>query len=764
MTTPMCEDGGPLREWAPLSILLQQIPVKCQNGIFTQDMSFTSIDAVAEYIAIGTNHGLVYWYSREKGDLQRLRCENSNAPITCVRVISTVDYMVAVGNDQGVVSVFQIPKNPPDSLPDSLKPKQKKQVERYTIAGLHKSAVTAVEWSKNGMKLFSGDKDGLVVLTEIDFYMHLSKSSELLNEKYSVVQLSYQQGHLLVSTVFRTILVNRSQNDKVSQVGQKERKMLGRLGATFGPCQDHTRDPVIYASRPGLRLWQADKFGTVLKTLIFKDAVRSTHTEVELLNPASETAKLNRSEPTFGVVLPFCDDLLVTYNDEMIYVVNPATIAITSAVTDLRRITNVACTKDEIFILEGDRNIIRLAYYPETNNLSSSINMESLIDPLASIAEISRPVTAGILELTSKLKESSIVPAIPFRKINPTNFIQSMSMLSTVNVGTDTTTVINAEEATEMPPIVPLNLNTPLITDVDLIPEHSIPNKHDVQKEEECRNDRRFIFHEIGRQEFEDIVFTPERKSKRSGYRLLNGNDNPSSQSDSDDCTVNLNKNIIGNNNKSMRTTHSSLLTLSIDDDFIFRTERPNLETIQRDVETKEKLLASVLNFDLSEYMTGDRIYSTDSSTPNSIDTITYVNCNAHTNGMTTIINRSLVEPEQVLEVKNEDEEETRSENTETESVDEEDESYRTELKKLVELGECSKKLLQSKLAEPRIPDACIGQSNIESNTLRKALPTEFAPELCGVDHHQELEIRFNVLSKEFVTSAIIEDADWVLL
>lgn len=79
--------------------------------------------------------------------------------------------MVAAGNEHGVVTVFQIPKSPPDSLPDSLKPKQKKQVERYSISGLHNSAVTTVEWSKNGMKLFSGDQDGLVVFTEIDFYM-----------------------------------------------------------------------------------------------------------------------------------------------------------------------------------------------------------------------------------------------------------------------------------------------------------------------------------------------------------------------------------------------------------------------------------------------------------------------------------------------------------------------------------------------------------------------------------------------------------------
>lgn len=45
---------------------------------------------------------------------------------------------------------------------------------------------------------------------------------------------------------------------------------LEKLGAIFGGRQNYAQESVIYASRPGLRLWQADKTGTVLKTLIFK--------------------------------------------------------------------------------------------------------------------------------------------------------------------------------------------------------------------------------------------------------------------------------------------------------------------------------------------------------------------------------------------------------------------------------------------------------------------------------------------------------------
>jgi hypothetical protein len=55
---------------------------------------------------------------------------------------------------------------------------------------------------------------------------HLSKSVELLNEKFEIVQLNYNQQLLLVSTVYRSIVCcHREDRWKVSQVGQKERKV-----------------------------------------------------------------------------------------------------------------------------------------------------------------------------------------------------------------------------------------------------------------------------------------------------------------------------------------------------------------------------------------------------------------------------------------------------------------------------------------------------------------------------------------------------------
>lgn len=106
-----------------------------------------------------------------------------------MKVVSSVEYMLACGSQCGQVSVFQIQKeHPPDlNLVTPLtKPKPVERFvtlyllylwsfiyyfNRYTIRDLHQNAIKSVEWSKNGMKLFSGDKAGVVVLTEFDFQM-----------------------------------------------------------------------------------------------------------------------------------------------------------------------------------------------------------------------------------------------------------------------------------------------------------------------------------------------------------------------------------------------------------------------------------------------------------------------------------------------------------------------------------------------------------------------------------------------------------------
>lgn len=74
----MNSQEGCLREWAPLSDLFNRLPSKTPVGLFFQDVKMTCVDVLTEFIAVGTNLGIVYWYDRKNKDLQRLRCEVSN--------------------------------------------------------------------------------------------------------------------------------------------------------------------------------------------------------------------------------------------------------------------------------------------------------------------------------------------------------------------------------------------------------------------------------------------------------------------------------------------------------------------------------------------------------------------------------------------------------------------------------------------------------------------------------------------------------------
>ena len=64
------------REHARLDPLLTQIPKKAQHGLLMQcDLILTCIDVNEHYIALGTNIGLTFLYSRKDCSMQRLKSE-----------------------------------------------------------------------------------------------------------------------------------------------------------------------------------------------------------------------------------------------------------------------------------------------------------------------------------------------------------------------------------------------------------------------------------------------------------------------------------------------------------------------------------------------------------------------------------------------------------------------------------------------------------------------------------------------------------------
>lgn len=256
------------------------------------------------------------------------------------------------------------------------------------------------------------------------------------------------------------------------------------------------------------------------------------------------------------------------------------------------------------------------------------------------------------------------------------------SITTNVNNGTETNLIADAEEAMEIPRVVPIDMDTRLLVDVNKTAKDEEAAK---KKEDEKQNLRRQIFDKISEQEFEDVVFTPEKKNKKLRSKSQN-RDKPQIFP----CNEIYRASCSTKDDVQSKITYSSYMSTSIDDEFMLTSNR-NLESIQRDVENKEKLLADMLDLDLYKYKKDDDTTDKGIDTTNAnnlIDTDSHIICLSKSYNFSMELN---------IYEKSEDNQE--SDHTLTESGDDEA-SYQTELKKLEDLEECRKELLQSKLKD----------------------------------------------------------------
>uniref|UniRef100_A0A8C6RW71 Tectonin beta-propeller repeat containing 2 n=1 Tax=Nannospalax galili TaxID=1026970 RepID=A0A8C6RW71_NANGA len=346
------------REFCPLYYLLNAIPTKIQRGFRSVVVYLTALDTNGDYIAVGSSIGMLYLYCRHLHQMKKYNFEGKTESITVVKLLSCFDDLVAVGTASGRVAVFQLVS----SLPG-----RNKQLRRFDVTGVHKNSITALAWSPNGMKLFSGDDKGKIVYSSLDLDQGICNSNLVLEEPSSIVQLDYSQKVLLVSTLQRSLLFY-TEEKAVKQIGSQPRKSTGKFGACFIPGLCKQSDLTLYASRPGLRLWKADVHGTVQATFILKDVFAGGITPFELyprLEP-SDGGSCSSPEKHLGLVTCFFrEGWVLSWNEYSIYLldtINQATIAGLEGSGD---IVSVSCTENEIFFLKGDRNIIRIASRPE---------------------------------------------------------------------------------------------------------------------------------------------------------------------------------------------------------------------------------------------------------------------------------------------------------------------------------------------------------------------------------------------------------------
>eukprot|EP00105_Crassostrea_gigas_P024495 XP_011444749.1 PREDICTED: tectonin beta-propeller repeat-containing protein 2 isoform X2 [Crassostrea gigas] len=400
------------KEHRSLDYLLSQIPRRAQKGLLTTcDLILKCVDANADYIALGTNVGVIYLFDRKKELIEKLKTHSNNDVITTIALHTGLESQVAIGTEKGVVYIFQLPSHIPG---------QNKKLQEFVVQGLHKARVTCSKWSLNGMKLFTGDDQGLVVCTEFDAFQGQCKSAVVLSEAgSSVVQLDHGHKSLLVSTKQRTVIYKM--DESTVQVGQKDRKIAGQFGACFIPAMCKPEDAQLYACRPGARIWKADMNGLVSQTYLYKELLNSTHPEIQLLFKNGIPASRVSADHQFGPLSLYMEKYLVTWNDSSMYVLCPEDNSVVGSQRALGAVVDVAVTEDEIFILRknNEKNLIRVALYPEKKGASDKLIPRGPSNAVSQSTKDSSPShnpsmpTASAVSQSTKDSSPSHNPSLP---------------------------------------------------------------------------------------------------------------------------------------------------------------------------------------------------------------------------------------------------------------------------------------------------------------------------------------------------------------
>ncbi|KAL7861785.1 hypothetical protein SRHO_G00132260 [Serrasalmus rhombeus] len=382
----------PLREFCPLYYLLNAIPAKVQKGFRSVLVYLTALDSNSDYIAVGSSIGMLYLYCRRVSQMNKYNLEGKCEAITVVKLLSCFDDLVAVGTASGRVALFQLV---------SQLPGRNKQLRRFDVVGLHKSTVTALAWSANGMKLFSGDDKGKVVYSAVDLDQGVCNPVVLLEEPSAIVQLEYSQKVLLISTCQRSLLFY-TQEQCLQQLGTKPRKSNGKFGACFQPGLCKQSDLLVYAARPGLRLWRTDVRGRVQETHVLKPLFNQDVPQFELFPRSGPTGAYRPAERQLGLVSCFLKEgWVLSWNEYSVYILDCTNQVIIGGLESCGDIVSVSCSENEIFILKGDRDIMRISNCPEgllsnmsdlSFRLTSPLSTPTILLPPNGAVETAQPI------------------------------------------------------------------------------------------------------------------------------------------------------------------------------------------------------------------------------------------------------------------------------------------------------------------------------------------------------------------------------------
>ncbi|CAG0893631.1 unnamed protein product [Darwinula stevensoni] len=213
--------------------------------------------------------------------------------------------------------------------------------------------IVSVSWKGKEDELFLGDETGCVWV----LYVSSSKTLNFFREKYAmvgqldskVIQVEACGSLLLASTLTRTYMLNLYQKSQW-QMGTKLRE--AECGACFfwpDPCHQklqrngRLQNARVFCTRPGSRLWDCDLNGTVRQTHQLRSLVES---------------HCNHFPHGFTLLYQASDDLLLTFNDTHIYLIDPVAVTIVSCIqVDKGKFISVNTVSGSIYALTNTGKI-----------------------------------------------------------------------------------------------------------------------------------------------------------------------------------------------------------------------------------------------------------------------------------------------------------------------------------------------------------------------------------------------------------------------
>ncbi|XP_076026964.1 BLOC-2 complex member HPS5 isoform X2 [Genypterus blacodes] len=332
----------------------------------------TCLAVSRKWLALGTSAGGLHLIQKE-GWKQRLILTHKEGSITQVACCPHDEDFIAVATSQGLVVVWE------------LQIERRGRPERVSVSWEHRGhTVTALCWDNNALKVFVGDTGGKVSFLRAGS-SKMGKGSgfvifpvqTITNVDSKVVQLGYQDGRLLVSSLSRCYLCD-TEREKFWRVGNKERD--GEYGACFFPQRGGVvgQPPLLYCARPGSRIWEASFSGEVLSTHQFKQLLSCP--PVPLITyryePHYNPAQKNPQSMAFPKLLHLGDQHLITWTDSAIYVFTPQSgqVLLWAEVGDL---VDITVYRSELFCLHGNGHLSHLSLLPTERCVERLLRRES---------------------------------------------------------------------------------------------------------------------------------------------------------------------------------------------------------------------------------------------------------------------------------------------------------------------------------------------------------------------------------------------------